>query len=1459
MAVESVFTYCSSVNVHKKRNPVLKKRVIVGALVLLAAGAAQALVVNVDINGSGAVTYSGQGGYADSGNNSWNAFPEGVSSLTDLTASDGVTATTIDVSMSNGRFDYTLSNDLMSDYAYGNGSPIDVTISGLNPSAGYTLTVYCQGDQESQNATVTFGGTSETTTGDISGSLVPGGNYVVLSVTADTSGEVTGTVAPDGSSYVAINGLQIADAPATRSPYVVNVDVENDSDHATYAGQGAYADAGNTNWNRLGDNLLASDGSATTVDVSLDASSRYSFSPANANDLMADYSSLRNGDTTITMTGLVPGGTYDVYVYCQGDQVSQNGKVTIGSTTQSTSGNNSGLMVSNENYVVIQAVADDAGGLTALVERNSSSYSSVNGLQLVDLALPIPVLSTTEGDTVSGSFTVNISFSEHVTGLAPGDFSVGNGTAMSLTGADAAWSLEILPASNGDVTVTLPAGTVADLEGAQNTESNPLLVTYVSPGSTRPVATLSTASNDVYDAYTVQIDFSEPVTGFELADFDIINGTLSGLSGSGTNYTVGVTPAGGGYVTLSLPANSVMDIDGDGLQNAYSESVTLSHVETSVSSLAALRAAVQQSYQTITMAPGDYTIETLSSDLRYFPCSGSNNTIVLTDVYIEFPVDATSMEHFLISGDHNTLVGGVFENTYANGMTNVTDFVAYNEDRRNLANGARPHIAIKGSGNTVLGTKITVRGSFPYGYGSLFGIGALNTYGLDKRAGIEINGADTTIDGCELQMQVFGHGIYVGEPSANTVVKNTLVEGVVRPSNDILAEGATSLPGQNDYLDVDGNAIEADEMVPLCEDGIRMYGGGGDLTVENCVVKKMRGGIKLYLSTASSVTNSTSIDCGDVNYNMSSNGTIVNSIGNFTYGELCDFAGDKNGYDAEWTIQSSPDAVGAHNIMDVSGNDHTLVFHRVPGPLDIITRAIVVTGSDSVITNETEYPVVLESTATGNTIISCGTVTDNGSSNTVVQTGYTFATPYSGSAVSIPGQIEAEEYDLGGTGVAYSDTTSGNSGGEFRSDDVDIAVCSEGGYALTDLEDGEWLIYTISVAESGQYSFDVHYAAESEETIRFAVAENDITGDVILPATGGSDTWAAERIAQNITLDAGDYYLQVDVSGAVQLNHFTINLDGSDGSTIERIEAESWVDQSGTGLEACGDTGGGTNVSNISNGNWCRYNDLTLETNTTFNARVARPTGKSDSSIEVRLGSETGTLIGSVDVPETGGWHTYETVSTTLAAVAGEYDVVLVFVEDGTTGKSLCNLNWFELVTPKEPAVLEVPTGLAAAPESASQISVTWDAQSEVSAFHVKRAASSGGPYEVMVMGPTQTNYVDSGLLAGSSCYYVISAVLDGVESADSAEVTAVPSAPLNDGDVVIGAVGIDPDGSFAMSVEASTPGHNYQVYTSESLTDPDWQPSGDVVPGNGDELLFKIQMNAAESNCFYKLEAWRQ
>ena len=53
--------------------------------------------------------------------------------------------------------------------------------------------------------------------------------------------------------------------------------------------------------------------------------------------------------------------------------------------------------------------------------------------------------------------------------------------------------------------------------------------------------------------------------------------------------------------------------------------------------------------------------------------------------------------------------------------------------------------------------------------------------------------------------------------------------------------------------------------------------------------------------------------------------------------------------------------------------------------------------------------------------------------------------PYGGTAVTLPGTIEAENFDEGGASVVYFDTTPGNRGGAYRQTDVDIEATTDSG------------------------------------------------------------------------------------------------------------------------------------------------------------------------------------------------------------------------------------------------------------------------------------------------------------------------------------------------------------------------------------------------------------------------------
>lgn len=284
----------------------------------------------------------------------------------------------------------------------------------------------------------------------------------------------------------------------------------------------------------------------------------------------------------------------------------------------------------------------------------------------------------------------------------------------------------------------------------------------------------------------------------------------------------------------------------------------------------------------------------------------------------------------------------------------------------------------------------------------------------------------------------------------------------------------------------------------------------------------------------------------------------------------------------------------------------------------------------------------------------------------------------------LPGTIEAEHYDyspVDGEGRTYHDTTTTNSGGAYRvSDGVDISVCSEGGYQLTEIEVGEWVSYTVSVEDAGMYQLAVRYAAAEDVAIRVEFAGSDLTGDVTLPSTGGATNWASYLVGNDLLLSKGVQSMRVhfpDAAASYSLNSITI---WSDAAQESRIEAEAYDAFLGVQTQETSDVGGGLNLGYIDDGDWCRYDNISLDGATTFKVRVARNSGRSDGRIEVRLDSLTGALIGSVDVPETGGWDVWETIETNLTGTTGMHSIYLVFTNIGSgSGRALFDVNWFEL------------------------------------------------------------------------------------------------------------------------------------------------------------------------------------
>ena len=117
------------------------------------------------------------------------------------------------------------------------------------------------------------------------------------------------------------------------------------------------------------------------------------------------------------------------------------------------------------------------------------------------------------------------------------------------------------------------------------------------------------------------------------------------------------------------------------------------------------------------------------------------------------------------------------------------------------------------------------------------------------------------------------------------------------------------------------------------------------------------------------------------------------------------------------------------------------------------------------------------------------------------------------------------------------------------------------------------------------------------------------------------------------------------------------------------------------------DTGGGFNVNGVETGDWFGWNVMNLTNITGVTMRVA--SAAAGSTFEIRQGSPTGTAIGSVTVPNTGGAQTYQDVTTALTG-ATTTSVPLYFV--ATSGGA--NVNWVQFngkgITDNQPPVVTI-------------------------------------------------------------------------------------------------------------------------------------------------------------------------
>jgi fibronectin type 3 domain-containing protein len=146
------------------------------------------------------------------------------------------------------------------------------------------------------------------------------------------------------------------------------------------------------------------------------------------------------------------------------------------------------------------------------------------------------------------------------------------------------------------------------------------------------------------------------------------------------------------------------------------------------------------------------------------------------------------------------------------------------------------------------------------------------------------------------------------------------------------------------------------------------------------------------------------------------------------------------------------------------------------------------------------------------------------------------------------------------------------------------------------------------------------------------------------------------------------------------------------------------------------------------------------------------------------------------------------------------------------------------------------PSGVTAAPGNA-QVVLTWSASSGATSYHIKRATVSGGPY-TQVAASNGTTYTDTALTNGTKYFYVASALNSAGESANSAEVSATPTAPLTIPPAPAGLTPIAGNTQINLTWSASTGATGYHVKRATVSGGPYTQIAAPTTPSYVDTAL---------------------
>ena len=167
--------------------------------------------------------------------------------------------------------------------------------------------------------------------------------------------------------------------------------------------------------------------------------------------------------------------------------------------------------------------------------------------------------------------------------------------------------------------------------------------------------------------------------------------------------------------------------------------------------------------------------------------------------------------------------------------------------------------------------------------------------------------------------------------------------------------------------------------------------------------------------------------------------------------------------------------------------------------------------------------------------------------------------PFGGKAVELPGKIEAENFDIPGTGKenkTYNENDADDHGETNYREGTGVDIYKKAtGYIVGYNQEGEWLEYTVNVKEAGDYTFFAAVAsANATSGFNMTLDGKELTGDISVPKNDGEENYDDyNKVQKNVTLPAGEHILRFTVVGSwMDVDYFTF-VKGKDATDPEPI------------------------------------------------------------------------------------------------------------------------------------------------------------------------------------------------------------------------------------------------------------------------------------------------------------------